>query len=46
MAKYLALPISDHEVLGANPAGGGIQFMTGLKTKLTWEKSPYTTCEQ
>ena len=28
MAKWLALSTSDHEVLGSNPSGGGIQLMT------------------
>ena len=28
MAEWLALPISDNEVLGSNPAGGGIQLIT------------------
>ena len=28
MAEWLALPMSDHKVLGSNPAGGRIQLMT------------------
>ena len=27
VAEWLALPSSDHEVLGLNPPGGGIQVM-------------------
>ena len=28
MAEWLAVPTSDQEDLGSNPAGGGIQLMT------------------
>ena len=28
MAEWLVLSTSDHEVLGLNPTGGGIQLMT------------------
>ena len=28
VAEWLALPTLDYEILGSNPAGSGIQFMT------------------
>ena len=31
VADWLALPTSDHEVQGSNPAGGGFQLITARR---------------